>query len=119
MKKTKAVAVAKGPSGAARQPQESDGRKAPSTILTEASDVASIVAGTHGNPFAVLGVQALGKDLVARCFIPHAEFVEAYTLDGTAVGELVRRHDAGFFEGRLAITSRQPNHSGCAANDTS
>jgi 1,4-alpha-glucan branching enzyme len=108
MKKTRAAAVAKGSPEAAAQPQEGDGRKAPSTILTEASDVAAIVAGTHGNPFAVLGVQSVGKGFVARCFIPHAEFVEAFTLDGTAAGELTRRHDAGFFEGRLAIKSRQP-----------
>jgi len=70
--------------------------------------VDAIVAGTHGDPFAVLGVQQAGKALVARCFIPHAETVTAYTLQGKPAGELKRRQDTGFFEGKLAIRKRQP-----------
>ncbi|HHZ09367.1 MAG TPA: 1,4-alpha-glucan branching protein GlgB [Rhizobiales bacterium] len=70
--------------------------------------VKAIVAGRHGDPFAVLGVQAAGSGFVARCFIPHAETVVARTLAGRKVGELVRRHDAGFFEGRVSIRKRQP-----------
>ena len=73
-----------------------------------ASDVAAIVAGVHGNAFAVLGVQQIGGKLVARCFIPHAETVTAFTLAGKQAGELSRRDDAGFFEGRLSIRKRQP-----------
>jgi 1,4-alpha-glucan branching enzyme len=73
-----------------------------------ASDVKAIVAGTHGNPFAVLGLQEIGKKLVARCFIPHAETVTAFTLAGKEAGELARRDDAGFFEGALSIRKRQP-----------
>ena len=46
--------------------------------------------------------------LVARCFIPHAETVTAYTLAGKEAGELTRRDDAGFFEGKLSIRKRQP-----------
>ncbi len=70
--------------------------------------VDAIVAGTHGDPFAVLGLQQVGKAFVARCFIPHAEQVTAYTLQGKKAGELLRRHEAGFFEGKLAIRKRQP-----------
>ena len=73
-----------------------------------ASDVAAIVAGTHGDPFAVLGVQQAGKGLVARCFVPGAETVTACTLAGKEVGELARTDDAGFFEGKLSIKKRQP-----------
>ena len=73
-----------------------------------ASDVAAIVSGVHGDPFAVLGVQGIGGRLVARCFIPHAETVTAFTLAGKQAGELSRRDDAGFFEGRLSIRKRQP-----------
>src|SRR5215204_2236248 len=73
-----------------------------------ASDVKAIIAGTHGNPFAVLGLQEIGKKLVARCFIPHAETVTAFTLAGKPAGELSRRDDAGFFEGALSIRKRQP-----------
>ena len=70
--------------------------------------VDAIVAGTHGDPFAVLGLQQVGKAFVARCFIPHAEQVTACTLQGKKAGELLRRHEAGFFEGKLAIRKRQP-----------
>ncbi|MGP2491703.1 1,4-alpha-glucan branching protein GlgB [Mesorhizobium sp. PUT5] len=73
-----------------------------------AGDVAAIVAGTHGDPFAVLGVQQAGASLVARCFIPNAETVTAWTLAGKEAGELSRRDDAGFFEGPLSIRKRQP-----------
>jgi 1,4-alpha-glucan branching enzyme len=84
--------------------------------LARVSDVSAVVAGTHGDPFAVLGVQQAGKGFVARSFIPHAEEVTAFTLAGKGagkgagkpVGKLARRHDAGFFEGRLSIRKRQP-----------
>src|SRR5690606_20259015 len=65
-------------------------------------------AGTHGNAFSVLGIQGAEGALVARCFIPHAETVSAHTLDGVAIGELVRRNDAGFFEGAIAMAARAP-----------
>ena len=75
---------------------------------TAAFDIAAIVTGTHRDPFAVLGVQATGKELVARCFIPGAVSVAAFALSGKPAGDLVRRDDAGFFEGRLKIAGRQP-----------
>ena len=55
-----------------------------------------------------LGLHEVGKGFVARCFIPRAETVTAYTLDGKEIGELSRRDDAGFFEGscRSASASR-------------
>ncbi len=76
--------------------------------MASAGDVAAVVAGTHGDPFAVLGVQKAGEGLVARCFVPHAESVTAFTLAGKEVGELARRGDAGFFEGPLSVRKRQP-----------
>lgn len=71
-------------------------------------DIEAIVNGTHGDPFAVLGLQQSGKGFLARCFVPHAETVTAHTLEGKACGELLRRNDAGFFEGKLSIRKRQP-----------
>ena len=71
-------------------------------------DIAAIVAGRHGDPFSILGVQKAGSGFVARCFIPHAETVSAFTLAGKEIGTLAQRHDAGFFEGRLSIRKRQP-----------
>jgi 1,4-alpha-glucan branching enzyme len=67
----------------------------------------AIVAGTHGDPFAVLGVHRDGERLVARCFIPGAEAVEAFTLDGKAAGVLHAIAD-GVFEGRLTIRKPRP-----------
>lgn len=73
-----------------------------------ASDVKAVAAGTHGNPFSVLGIQEAGKGFVARCFIPDAETVSAHTLAGKMVGELSCRNEAGFFEGPVAIGKRLP-----------
>ena len=72
------------------------------------ADVAEIVAGTHGDAFSVLGLHRAGDRLVARCFIPGAERVTAFTLDGEEVGELARRDPAGFFEGPVAVTDIRP-----------
>ena len=85
------------------------GRSAAKTSapLTSQGDIDAVVAGQHGDPFAVLGVQEAEKGLIARCFIPHAESVTAFTLSGKEAGDLIRRHDAGFFEGRLSIRKRQ------------
>jgi 1,4-alpha-glucan branching enzyme len=83
-------------------------RTMPGDATASASDVEAVVAGRHGDVFRVLGLQQSGKVLVARCFIPDAETVAAYTLAGEPVGELSRRHPAGFFEGTVAVTARQP-----------
>ncbi|MBN9035758.1 MAG: 1,4-alpha-glucan branching protein GlgB [Rhizobiales bacterium] len=72
------------------------------------ADVAAIVAGTHGDAFSVLGLHGAGDRLLARCFIPGAERVTAFTLDGEEVGELFHRDPAGFFEGPVAVTDRRP-----------
>lgn len=76
--------------------------------ITPRGDIDAIVSGSHGDPFAVLGVHQSGKGFIARCFIPHAESVEAFTLAGKEAGELTRRHDGGFFDGKLSIRKRQP-----------
>ena len=86
------------------------GRREPEgkMALTPEGDIDAVVSGSHGNPFAVLGVHEGEKGLLARCFIPHAESVEAFTLSGKPASALKRRHDAGFFDGRLTIRKRQP-----------
>ena len=72
------------------------------------SDIKAIVAGRHSDPFGVLGLHEVGGVWVARTFIPHAETVSARTLDNRILGELNRRHDAGFFEGKVSATGRMP-----------
>ncbi|MDO9306526.1 MAG: 1,4-alpha-glucan branching enzyme, partial [Mesorhizobium sp.] len=71
-----------------------------------AGDVDAIVSGTHGDPFAVLGVHPGDKGFVARCFIPHAGSVEAFTLDGSPCGALRPKGEAGFFEGEVSLKNR-------------
>lgn len=87
--------------------------------LTGAADIRAIVAGEHRDPFSFLGVQEMDGKLVARCFIPHAEHVAAFTLDGKPTGELTCRDDSGFFDGLLSIRERQPirYHAGNEGGD--
>jgi 1,4-alpha-glucan branching enzyme len=65
--------------------------------------VAALVAGRHGDPFALLGMHEVGDALVVRVFWPGAETVsvsEAKT--GRKVAELEKLDDAGFFSGEVA-----------------
>jgi 1,4-alpha-glucan branching enzyme len=85
--------------------QPSDGKAPP---LTAAADIRAIVASGHDDPFAILGIQEEKGRFIARCFIPHAEAVTAFTLAGKEAGELARRDDQGFFDGFLTLDRRQP-----------
>jgi len=80
----------------------------PAAGSASVGDVEAIVAGRHDDPFAVLGVHPVGNQFWARCFIPDAEDVVAFTMAGEEAGTLVRRHDAGFFEGPVSVATRQP-----------
>jgi 1,4-alpha-glucan branching enzyme len=71
-------------------------------------EVRQIIAGQYANPFAILGLQQPHGIWVARTFIPHAQKVVAFSRDGKPLGELQRRDDAGFFEGRVDVEGRQP-----------
>ena len=62
--------------------------------------VAAIVAGRHGDPFAVLGMQARGDALSVRVFWPGAESVQVLEAEsGRVAAQLERIHDDGFFAG--------------------
>jgi 1,4-alpha-glucan branching enzyme len=71
-------------------------------------EVDQIVRGQYSNPFAILGLQQPHGLWVVRTFIPHAQKVTAFTIDGKSLGDLICRDDAGFFEGRVEIDHRQP-----------
>src|SRR5438105_10887454 len=75
---------------------------------TSEPEVEAIVAGRHGDPFAVLGLHRVGGDWLARTFVPGAETIEVVDLSGAPSGILERRHEAGFFEGKVAIADRRP-----------
>ncbi|WP_064694308.1 1,4-alpha-glucan branching protein GlgB [Rhizobium aegyptiacum] len=73
-----------------------------------ADEITAILAGSHSNPFAVLGVHQAGDAFAARCFIPGAEEVTAMTLDGSVVGELKQLHADGVFAGPVPLAKLQP-----------
>ncbi len=68
--------------------------------------VEAIVAGGHGDPFAVLGMHDVGNAVVVRAFVPGAEAVAVVADDGEVLGRLTRRHPAGFFEGLASRHAR-------------
>ncbi|QND48273.1 1,4-alpha-glucan branching protein GlgB [Rhizobium lusitanum] len=73
-----------------------------------ADEIAAILAGSHSDPFAVLGVHRTDDGFIARCFILGAEAVTAMSLDGTVIGELDCLDPAGFFAGSVKIAKLQP-----------
>jgi 1,4-alpha-glucan branching enzyme len=74
--------------------------------LTTGADIDAITSASHPDPFAVLGIHSTGGGYVARCFIPGAETVTAFAR-GRKVGELIRRNNSGFFDGRLTLREHQ------------
>jgi 1,4-alpha-glucan branching enzyme len=70
--------------------------------------VAAVVAGGHSDPFSILGLHQVGSIWVARAFVPHAQTLSAWSLAGEKLGELTQRDPAGFFEGEVAVSKRQP-----------
>jgi 1,4-alpha-glucan branching enzyme len=84
----------------------------PSTAADWRADpaaVAALVAGRHGDPFALLGLHGGGTaPLVMRAFLPDAEAVTMMAPGDMAV-PLERTHAAGFFEAALpAGAARAP-----------
>ncbi|MDO6965376.1 1,4-alpha-glucan branching protein GlgB [Rhizobium alvei] len=90
------------------KPAKTKEAKAPADFRIFNEEVDALISGVHANPFAVLGVHPFGDGFVARTFIPGAETVTAFTLDGSPAGDIPRRNGAGFFEGLVAIDRRQP-----------
>ena len=76
--------------------------------------VHAIIGGSHGDPFAVLGMHEAGKAWIVRAFVPDAEKLTVTTLAGQILGTLERRNDAGFFEGLVKAKARQPLRHECA-----
>jgi 1,4-alpha-glucan branching enzyme len=66
----------------------------------------AIVSGCHEDVFAVLGLHDTAHGFMARCFLPGAETVEALDLQGQPLGPLSRIHEAGLFEGPVALKQR-------------
>ena len=74
------------------------------TALTEAADIAALVASDHRDPFGVLGPHP-DEDggTTLRCFLPAAVAVDAIDPgSGRVLARLERRHGDGVFDGRIA-----------------
>ena len=66
-----------------------------------ASAIASLIEGTHADPFALLGPHAGPGGTFARAWLPGAGEVTAHALDGRMLGTLAQIDAAGVFEGTL------------------
>lgn len=72
--------------------------------LAEAGDIAAIVSGEHRDPFAFLGMHALGDSgaLVVRAFAPGADQVDVVdAADGSPVSALERLDGSDLFAGAI------------------
>jgi len=100
----KEVVAKKGPPGVKKSATKK--KRAPTAAQLARDAMDAIVAGTHGDPFSVLGIHSLGDGLVLRAFVPGAERVEAIDAAERLVATLTRRHDAGVFEGPIDSRTR-------------
>ena len=67
-----------------------------------AADIAAIIAGRHGDPFAVLGMHARADGLWVGAWLPGAQAVSVLDAGtGQVVATLGCRDQAGYFEGRV------------------
>jgi 1,4-alpha-glucan branching enzyme len=70
-------------------------------VKPDPSAIDALFAGTHGDPFSLLGPHAGPEGTFTRAMLPGAAEVSAYTLKGGALGKLEKVDDRGLFEGRL------------------
>jgi 1,4-alpha-glucan branching enzyme len=70
--------------------------------------VAALVAGRHGDPFAILGPHPCAGGVSIRVMAPAAETVEAIDGQGQVLGTLEKLHDAGFFAGVIDAEAEPP-----------
>ncbi|WP_372525067.1 1,4-alpha-glucan branching protein GlgB [Piscinibacter sp.] len=76
--------------------------------MLQTTDVDAIRTACHGDPFAVLGLhEDEDGSWSLRAFLPGAAQVAVLdAATGGTCGNLVRRHDDGFFEATLPVTGR-------------
>jgi 1,4-alpha-glucan branching enzyme len=73
-------------------------------FATDAAEIASLVDGTHANPFAFLGLHVGhgGAGLTARCFLPGAQTISLVANDGEGgPWEMTKLHSEGVFATRI------------------
>ena len=75
---------------------------------TRDAEIEAVVSGRHGDPFRLLGLHRSGTSWIARAFVPGAERLELFEPLGSSLGEIARRHPAGFFEGTVPLEGHVP-----------
>jgi len=76
----------------------------------------ALLAGTHADPFALLGLHEGPEGTFARAILPGAARAEAHSLAGEPLGKLVQTDPRGLFEGSVS-GPRQPVRYRCGAGD--
>jgi 1,4-alpha-glucan branching enzyme len=61
----------------------------------------ALVAGRHGDPFAILGPHRTDEETSIRVFAPAAQEVQVIDSDRRSLGSLEKVHEAGFFVGTI------------------
>lgn len=89
------------------------------SLQPPAQAIAALLAGTHADPFSLLGIHPGPQGAFARAILPGAERAQAFALDGTLLGELTRVDPRGLFEGPISggpvDGERQPVRYACCA----
>jgi len=74
------------------------------------------MAGTHADPFSLLGIHDGPDGAFARAILPGAETAEAHSLKGKKLGTLAQVDGRGLFEGKVK-GKRQPVKYRCTAGE--
>ena len=64
--------------------------------------IAALLAGSHSDPFSLLGPHSGPKGTFVRALVPGADRISAYSLSGDPLGELECVDPRGLFEGVIA-----------------
>ncbi len=80
------------------------------------SAIEALLAGTHADPFSLLGIHEGPEGGFARAILPGADTAEAHSLVGKKLGKLKRVDARGLFEGKVK-GGRQPVKYRCTAGD--
>jgi 1,4-alpha-glucan branching enzyme len=70
--------------------------------MLEQASVDALMTGSHGDPYSVLGMHAVGQQLLVRALLPGAQGVELIeTRTGRCLAQLARREGSDLFEARV------------------
>lgn len=78
--------------------------------------IEALLAGTHADPFSMLGGHGGPEAMFVRAILPGAETAEAFTIEGHSLGMLEKVDERFLFEGLIPGAPR-PLRYRCAAGD--